>query len=171
MSWRDDNINDALSAVPLALLSGLLLVLGTLAAHAVGGFYAPDPMQGLFYSLEPLHNVIGSVGSMVVSLLATTAVVLLTVALNRLFSFVRAVTHVHITTFLMLQLACPWAMVSMGTGTWLLLFTVLAAFVLFANYQGVGTSQRGTFLTFAVACTCCLEERTAIILPILLVMG
>jgi hypothetical protein len=73
-------------------------------------------------------------------------------ALNKVFSYVRAVTHLFVSAFFLLQVANPAALVSFNAGTLMALVTALATMPLFASYQD-RHSQRSIFLIFTLVAT------------------
>lgn len=130
-----------LCAVALVVTAAVSLSLGVKPASASG--------TGIFFSLngtliedQPLSAVVN-----VLCLLVTGGIIL---ALNKVFNYVRAVTHLFVSAFFLLQLAYPASLVTFNAGTLLALVTAVSAMPLFAAFQDKH-SQRRIFLLFALA--------------------
>ena len=130
------------------VLCALALIAATVVALMLGVHSAPAESEGLFFSLKGRlieHGPL-SVSINVLSLLATGGIML---ALNKVFSYVRAVTHLFVSAFFLLQLAHPAGLVSFNAGTLLCLLASIAILPLFASYQD-RHAQRSIFLIFAI---------------------
>lgn len=129
-----------LCAVALVLTAAVAWTMGVKPAHAGGA--------GIFFSLDG-----ALMGDGVVSLAVNVLCVWMTggilLALNKVFNYVRAVTHLFVSAFFLLQLAHPSSLVSFNAGTLLSLVTALSAMPLFAAFQDKH-SQRRIFLLFAL---------------------
>lgn len=147
MSARE-HINEYFNGQPFMILCALLLMAGTAVALSMGVRPAHVESSGIFFTLNgplfepgPLSAAIN-----VLCLLVMGGVML---ALNKVFSYIRSVTHLFVSSFLLLQLAHPSGLVAFNAGTLLALVTVLLVLPLFASYQD-RHSQRNIFLVFAV---------------------
>ena len=147
MSTRE-HTNEYFNGRPFMLLCALFLMLGTAAALSIGLKPAPVESTGIFFTFQgPLFEP-GPISAAinVLCLLMTGGIML---ALNKLFSYIRSVTHLFASAFYLLQLAHPAGLVALNVGTLLALVTVLMVLPLFASYQD-RHSQRNIFLVFAV---------------------
>ena len=146
-----EHINDYFNGRPFMVLCALALMAATAVALSMGVQPAHADSTGLFFPLKgrliehgPLSAFIN-----VACLLATGGIML---ALNKVFSYVRAVTHLFVSAFFLLQVAHPAALVSFNAGTLMALVTALATMPLFASYQD-RHSQRSIFLIFTLVAT------------------
>lgn len=133
------------------ILCALALMGAAAVALMTGVKPATSEGTGIFFSLRgtliedgPLSALINVAG-----ILATGGIML---ALNKVFSYVRSVTHLFVSAFFLLQVAHPSGLVSFNTGTLLCLVTALAIMPLFSSYQD-RHSQRSIFLIFALIAT------------------
>ena len=144
-----EHINEYFNGRPFMILCALALMVATAVALTMGVQPHADESTGVFFSIR--GTAIGgpalSAAVNVLCILATGGIML---ALNKVFSYVRAVTHLFVSAFFLLQLAHPAGLVSFHIGTLLSLLSVLLVLPLFASYQD-RHSQRNIFLVFAVA--------------------
>ena len=143
-----EHINEYFNGKPFMVLCALALIAATVVALMFGVHSAPSESEGLFFSLKGRLIDYGplSVTINVLCLLATGGIML---ALNKVFSYVRAVTHLFVSAFFLLQIAHPAGLVSFNAGTLLCLLTVIAILPLFASYQD-RHAQRSIFLIFTI---------------------
>lgn len=133
----------------------ILCTLALMGAAAVALMTGVKPATsegtGIFFSLRGTLIEAGPVSALinVAGILATGGIML---ALNKVFSYVRSVTHLFVSAFFLLQVAHPSGLVSFNTGTLLCLVTALAIMPLFSSYQD-RHSQRSIFLIFALIAT------------------
>lgn len=146
-----EHINEYFNGRPFMILCALVLMVATTVAVAMGVQPAAGDCNGVFFSLQgnlldsgPLSAAVN-----VMCLLATGGIML---ALNKVLSYVRSVTHLMASAFFLLQLAHPSGLVALNAGTLLGLLTTMATLPLFASYQD-RHSQRSIFLIFAMIAT------------------
>ena len=131
------------------VLSAVMLVVTAALALSMG---CPPPSvgeNGAFFSFggslfEP-STLSASVN--VLCLLATGGIML---ALNKVFTYVRSMTHLFVSAFFLLQMANPQGLVALNPGTLLCLVAAIVTLPLFASFQD-GHAQRSIFLIFALA--------------------
>lgn len=133
------------------ILCALALMGAAAVALMTGVKPATSEGTGIFFSLRGTFIEAGPVSALinVAGILATGGIML---ALNKVFSYVRSVTHLFVSAFFLLQVAHPSGLVSFNTGTLLCLVTALAIMPLFSSYQD-RHSQRSIFLIFALIAT------------------
>lgn len=133
------------------ILCALALMGAAAVALMMGVKPATSEGTGIFFSLRGTLIEAGPVSALinVAGILATGGIML---ALNKVFSYVRSVTHLFVSAFFLLQVAHPSGLVSFNTGTLLCLVTALAIMPLFSSYQD-RHSQRSIFLIFALIAT------------------
>ena len=133
------------------MLCALALMGAAAVALMTGLKPATSEGTGIFFSLRGTLIEAGPVSALinVAGILATGGIML---ALNKVFSYVRSVTHLFVSAFFLLQVAHPSGLVSFNTGTLLCLVTALAIMPLFSSYQD-RHSQRSIFLIFALIAT------------------
>ena len=150
MSVRE-HINEYFNGRSFMLLCALALVAVTALSLVMGIEPAAVEGKGIFFSLQGTLIDAGplSAGLNVICLLATGAIML---ALNKVFTFVRSMSHLFASAFFLLQLAYPPALVSFNAGTLLSLAAAVTLMPLFASFQD-NHSQRSIFLIFALVVT------------------
>ena len=133
------------------LLCAMALVAVTAVAVTMGVAPVGTQGSGIFFSLQgelfkfsPL-----SAGVNLLCLLVTGSIIL---AVNKVYTFVRSMTHLPASVFFLLQLAHPSGLVAFNAGTLLALVTAVMVLPLFASYQD-RHSQRSIFLIFAIVAT------------------
>lgn len=133
------------------ILCALALMGAAAVALMTGVKPATSEGTGIFFSLRGTLIEAGPVSALInVAGILTTGGIML--ALNKVFSYVRSVTHLFVSAFFLLQVAHPSGLVSFNTGTLLCLVTALAIMPLFSSYQD-RHSQRSIFLIFALIAT------------------
>lgn len=149
-----EHINDYFNGRPFMVLCALALVVTAATALSIGVSPAADEFTGLFFSFKgsiiesgPLSAAIN-----VLCILLTGGILL---AVNKLFTFARSMTHLFASAYFLLQLAYPQGLVSLHAGTLICLVTALTLPVLFATYQD-RHSQRRVFLISALLSAGCL---------------
>lgn len=143
-----EHINEYFNGRPFMILCALVLMGAAALALMMGVKPATSEGEGIFFSLRGSLIEAGPTSALinVVCILATGGIML---ALNKVFSYVRSVTHLFVSAFFLMQLANPSGLVSFNTGTLLCLVTALAIMPLFSSYQD-RHSQRSIFLIFAL---------------------
>ena len=153
MSTRE-HINEYFNGSAFMVLCAVALVVAAFAAKAMG---IPSPSvegQGVFFSFKDPLIADGTLSTAVnvLCLLLTGSILL---AVNKVFTFVRSMTHLSASAFFLLALANPSGLVSFHIGTLMCLLMALTLPPLFAAYQD-RHSQRSIFLVFALVTTGCL---------------
>lgn len=143
-----EHINEYFNGQAFMVLSALAMVLAAAVAWMMGVQPPSGTGTGVFFSLAdapighgPLSAVIN-----VLCLLATGGILL---AVNKVFTFARSMTHLFASAFFLLQLANPSGLVAFNAGTLMALVTALSMLPLFASYQDKH-SQHAIFLIFAL---------------------
>lgn len=143
-----EHINEYFNGKPFMVLCALVLTITTFIACGLGIKPAATDNTGFFFSLAgPLieHPTLSAMVNLL-CLLATGGILL---AINKVFTFVRSMTHLFVSAFFLLQAAHPSGLVTFNAGTLLSLVTAMAVLPLFASYQD-RHSQRSIFLIFAI---------------------
>lgn len=144
-----EHINEYFNGKPFMVLCALALTLTVFVACGLGLEPSTSNDKGIFFSLKgPLieHQTLSAIVNLG-CLLAAGGIML---AINKVFTFVRSMTHLFVSAFFLLQLANPAGLVAFNAGTLLCLVTTVAVLPLFASYQD-RHSQRSIFLIFAMA--------------------
>ena len=146
-----EHINEYFNGRSFMVLCALALVVAAFAAKAFG---IQPPMvegHGVFFSFDGPLIADGTLSPVVnvLCLLLTGGILL---AVNKVFTFVRSMTHLCASAFYLLQLANPSGLVAFNAGTLMCLITALTLPPLFAAYQD-RHSQRSIFLIFALVAT------------------
>jgi len=143
-----EHINEYFNGKGFMALSVVALVVVTLAALSLGVQPPEVEGKGVFFSFQGTLIDAGPVaaGLNVLCILLTGAIML---ALNKVFTFVRSVTHLFVSAFFLLQLAHPSGLVAFNAGTLLCLVASVTLMPLFASFQD-SHAQRSIFLIFAM---------------------
>ncbi len=157
-TYREEKINDFFNSRTLLTIMGLVYVAVSYVAFASGRFNASVASgNGVFF-----NDIDQLLGHPLVSYAANTvcvfAIVALTVLLNKAYTFIREVTFIYGSTFLALQLACPFATTQFSTGTGLCLLTLIVQHLMFSTYQLKQVSQQRVFLVFFLVAVCSLFQ-------------
>ena len=143
-----EHINEFFNGRAFMVLCAVALVVVTAVSLMMG--IAPPPIEGkgVFFSLQGTLIDAGpmAAGLNVLCLLLTGAIML---ALNKVFTFVRSLTHLFVSAFFLLQLAHPSGLVAFNAGTLLCLVASVTLMPLFASFQD-SHAQRSIFLIFAL---------------------
>ena len=153
---QESYINKFLNGRLFFILTAVLFVIAaSLASYSVG-----VPMQG---STAGVCYTSASVLSMqpVISLLLNMVVMIVVCALlsflNKSFSFIKNVTYVFSSTFLLLAIANPYMITHLYDGTILCLIILVVAGILFSSYQNY-YPQRKVFISFAILSACSMFQ-------------
>ena len=133
------------------LLCALSLIVATAVALAIGINPPENESSGIFFTLKGVLIDKGPL-SAAVNVLCLLAAGGLMLALNKVFSYVRTVTHLFASVFFLLMLANPSGLVALNAGSLLALVTTVTILPLFGSYQDKH-SQRSIFLIFAMVST------------------
>lgn len=149
-----EHINEYFNGKSFLTLCALALVAVSALALSMGVTPADDDSTGIFFSLKGglLSNGPLSAAVNVLCLLATGGIML---ALNKAFSYVRAVTHLMVSAFFLFQVANPAGLVALNNGTLLCLVAAMAIMPLFASFHN-RHCQRSIFLIFALLTAGCM---------------
>ena len=120
-----EHINEYFNGRPFMILCAIALMVVAAVALSMGVRPAPVESTGIFFSFGQVLIEAGPLSAAVnvLGLLATGGIML---ALNKVFSYVRSVTHLFVSVFFLLQLAHPAGLVSFNAGTLLCLVTAVA---------------------------------------------
>ena len=145
---RQDHINEYFNGRAFMVLCAVALVVSAAAALSLGVQPSSTSENGVFFTLlEPLiTNAPLSATVNVLCLLLTGGILL---AINKVFTYVRSMTHLFVSAFFLLNMANPSGLVSFNAGTLLALVTALTLMPLFASYQD-HHSQYSIFLIFTI---------------------
>ncbi len=145
---RQDHINEYFNGRAFMVLCAVALVVSAVVALSLGVQPSPTSENGVFFTLlEPLitHAPLSATVN-VLCLLLTGGILL---AINKVFTYVRSMTHLFVSAFFLLNMANPSGLVSFNAGTLLALVTALTLMPLFASYQD-HHSQYSIFLIFTI---------------------
>ncbi len=148
---KSEHINEYYNGRSFMLLCAVAMVAATVMALWMGVKPVGNQGSGIFFSLqgELFDGGALSAGVNLLCLLVTGAIIL---AVNKVYTFVRSMTHLFVSSFFLLQLAHPSGLVALNAGTLLSLVTAISVLPLFASYQDKH-AQRSIFLIFAIVAT------------------
>ncbi|MBR5726484.1 MAG: hypothetical protein IKX56_07110 [Muribaculaceae bacterium] len=151
---KREHINEYFNGRSFMVLCAVLLVAVTVAATAWGVKPPTSQGQGIFFSFKaPL--IADSLVSAVVNVLCLLLTGGILLAVNKVYTFVRSMTHLCVSAFFLLQMANPSGLVSFHAGTLMCVVMALTLPPLFAAYQD-RHSQRSVFLIFALVAAGCM---------------
>lgn len=142
-----EHINEYFNGQSFMILCALALIVATAVALLMGVQPVQVGSTGLLFSLKGSLFESGAF-SAAINVLCLFVMGGIMMALNKVFSYIRSVTHLFVSAFFLLQLAHPAGLVSFNVGTLLGLVTVMLILPLFASYQD-RHCQRNIFLVFA----------------------
>ena len=168
MSTRE-HTNEYFNGRSFMVLCAVMLMAVTFVALG-SGIQPPSPQgHGIFFTIKvPL--IADATLSAVVNLLCLLVTGGILLAVNKVFTFVRSMTHLCVSAFFLLQLANPSGLVSFHAGTLMCLVMALTLTPLFAAYQD-RHSQRSIFLIFALVATGCMFHYGFLILIPVFLLG
>lgn len=158
----DDKINEFLNGKALVALSFIAMVITAAMAAVSGEFPSPDGGNGIFFKMSQVFAQL-PILSLVTNIAAVTLIGALLLVLNKVFLFVRSVTHIMVSAFFILTMANPLLSCVYSAGTGLALILVLGTFLLFSSYQNK-KAQRSIFLVFAIITTCAMYQWAYVLL-------
>jgi len=141
-----EHINEYFNGQSFMILCALALIVATAVALLMGVQPVQVGSTGLLFSLKGSLFEAGAF-SAAINVLCLFVMGGIMMALNKVFSYIRSVTHLFVSAFFLLQLAHPAGLVSFNVGTLLGLVTVMLILPLFASYQD-RHCQRNIFLVF-----------------------
>ena len=144
-----EHINEYFNSRAFMVLCAALLVVVAFVSWTLGVEPAHADGSGVFFSLKGAL-IDGQPLSLIVNLFCLLVTGGIMLALNKVFNYVRAVTHLFVSAFFLLQITHPASLVTFNAGTLLSLLMALSAMPLFAAFQDKH-SQRRVFLLFALA--------------------
>jgi len=143
-----DRINEYFNGRPFMLLSALVLVAVAVVALSMG--VKPIQVQGSGFFFQHQGSLMGEGGlSTVVNVSCLLITGFIMLAVNKVFNYVRSVTHLFVSAFFLLQAAHPAALLTFNVGTLMCLVTALTLLPMYASYQD-HHAQRSIFLIFAM---------------------
>ena len=143
MSTRE-HINEYFNGRPFALLCALALMAMSAVALSSGLQPPTGHSAGIFFTLKDELIESGPL-AVAANLLCMLAIGGIMLAVNKVYNFVRSVTHLFVSSFFLLQMANPWSLATFNVGSLLVLVTALSILPLFASYQD-RHSQRNVFV-------------------------
>jgi len=163
-----DRINEYFNGRQFVMLCALALVVVTWASFSAGKIGGEQAVgHGFLFSLDaPAFTHAGL--SAVLQVLCVLVIGLVLMAAGKLFSFVRSVTNLYVSSFFLLQLANP--LTGFNAGTLLCLVVALSLLPLFFSYQD-HHAQRSIFLIFAIAATGSLFHYAFLLLMVVMLLG
>ena len=149
MTFRENSINDFFNSKAFALLMTLVVIATAyldctiwqdhMSLSNSHGIFFPSVAQ--CFSSIPL--------SVTINCICIITVAIMMVALNKTFNFLRSVTWVYASVFMMLNAGNPITSGMLYSGTIICLAVVIIAFAMFASFEQ-RRSQRNVFTSFAV---------------------
>lgn len=146
-----EHINEYFNGRPFMLLCALAMVATAVMALSLGIGPAVSHDNGIFFSLNDALIVPGPL-SATVNVLCLLATGFIMLAINKVFTYVRSMTHLFASAFFLLQMAHPQGLTCLNAGTLICLTSAITLLPLFASYQD-RHAQRSIFLIFALVAT------------------
>ncbi len=145
---RAESINRFFNGLPFVVLLAVILALTAAMAAFLGNGTVNAGGGGLCFTSAQLH-ITDKYLSLGINLTAILLSGILLYYLNKAYTFIRAYTLIHVSTFFMLEAANPYLTSSLLDGSFLCLILLGAAFILFNTYN-MPRPQRRIFLTFTL---------------------
>lgn len=157
-AYKEERINEFFNSRGLMIAMGLLYVAVSYLAFASGRF-STSVASGCGVFFADIDHLLGHpLASYALNTVCVLAIVSLTVMLNKTYTFIREVTFIYGSTFLALQLACPYAGTQFCTGTGLCLLTLVVQLIMFSTYQQKQVAQQRVFLVFFLVSVCSMFQ-------------
>lgn len=156
--FREEDINRFLNGRQFFILATVLFVVSALLSPLSTETNMHNTTSGVCFSLSSLlesHSIISKLMSMA-SIVGVCALLSL---VNKTYSFIRDVTYVFASSFIMLNIANPEMAFSMSDGTLLCLVVSALTYLLFGIYQS-SYPQRRVFLISVILSACCMFQYT-----------
>ncbi|MGN0229635.1 MAG: hypothetical protein ACI4BH_07485 [Muribaculaceae bacterium] len=170
MKFRESVINDFFNSKAFAILAAIALTVMMYVNYTSGnvitafthghGILFPS-LSGSIY--DPCISVV--LNAFCIILIGLTMVIL-----NKMFNFIRSVTWIYVSTFLLLTFSSPITSSSLFTGTLVGIVIVLTMFTLYASFQNK-RSQRNIFSSFALVSAASMFHYAFIYLIPVLMLG
>lgn len=141
---NDAKINDFFNGRTFAVMAAIALVVTAFIATTMGNVPPVDVGNGIFYDLSGTPFDV-TVPTMLINVGLIVSIGMLTILLNKLYTFVKAYTFVGMAVFFLLEMALPMCSSALNIGTVLCLVLVLGALIMFSTYED-GHAQRRIFL-------------------------
>ena len=153
---KERDINGFLNGRQFFILTAVLLIALTWVASYGGRLPMQGSTSGVCFSSASVLGIAPAV-SMTLNLLGLIGICVLLTFLNKTYSFIRDVTYIFASSFMLLGVACPYVSTHLYDGTLLCLVTLALAFLLFGTYQSP-YPQRRVFLISAILSSCCMFQ-------------
>ena len=154
--FRETDINKFLNGRQFFILTAVLFVVAAWIASFSGRVPLQGSTSGICYTSAAVLSI-----TPVVSLLLNAAgmvgVCALLAFLNRSFSFVRNMTYVFSSSYLLLAIANPYIITHLYDGTMLSLVVMVGAWIMFSTYLSP-YPQRRVYLSFTILSACCMFQ-------------
>lgn len=149
MNFRENSINDFFNSKVFTLLMAIvIIVISYLDCTVWQDSLSNSNSHGIFFP-----SIAQSISNVAVSVALNSAciilVAILMVALNKTFNFIRSVTWIFASVFLMFTASNPITSGKLYSGTLICLVVAIISFAMFASFQQ-RRSQRNVFTAFAV---------------------
>lgn len=152
MIFRENSINDFFNSKAFALLMALaMIVISYLDCTIWQDRLSISNSHGIFFPslAQGFSNITLSVTANCICILIVSVML---VALNKTFNFIRSVTWVYASVFMMLNASNPITSGMLYSGTIISLAVAIIAFAMFASFEQ-RRSQRNVFTAFAMIAT------------------
>lgn len=154
--FREEGINKFLNGRQFLILAAILFVFSTILSSTLEEPTLQGSISGVcFYSVAMLS--LPSYLSKLFSIISIVGVCALLSLLNKAYSFIKDVTYVFASSFLLLNIATPEIATRLCDGSLLAVIVVLLAYILFSIYQSQ-YPQRRIFLISVILSSCCLFQ-------------
>lgn len=145
---NDAKINDALNGRMAAVVAAVMLAVSAVVAVMMGEVPPVDVGNGVLFDVSN-ERFLNTTLSMPINVTLVIVAGLLTLLLNKLYSFVKAFTFIAATAFFLLEMALPMSSSALNMGTMLCVVLVTGALILFGTYESKH-AQRPIFLVMCL---------------------
>lgn len=163
-----ESVNRAFSGWPLVAFAIVALTVSAVS-YAMSVGLSASAGSGLCFSTDVIRNL-GSVQSVALSCVAILASGALLFWLNKTYLFIRSMTVVYVSVFLLLEAANPQLTAALTDGSLLALMILCTSFIVFGTF-GKRRSQRSVFITFFIISLLSMFHSACIYLVIVYMIG
>lgn len=153
MLIKEESINRFFNGKAFFILMAVIFLIATPIAMLKGRVPVQGSTSGVLFSSASVLNLLPTL-SMWLNIIAILGICALMIELNKIFSFIRQVTLLYGSMFLMLQVSDPYVTTTLFDGTLLALFVVATTYIIFNSFQS-STSKRSIYITFTILSAAC----------------
>lgn len=170
MAFRENSINDFFNSKSFSLLMSLAVIASACLDDTIWRNSQPIAnYHGIFFK-SLASSITGVTISTAANVVCTLFTGVLLLIINKAFNFIRSVTWMHISVFLMLMAGNPITAGTLYSGTLMCLAVASITLMLFASFQN-RRAQRSVFAAFALVSLLAMFQYAYLYLLIAILLG